>query len=63
MFGLFGAIVGLGARVGPLLGALLSRVEPLFGWNAADLLINLRSRRGLVLGSRFITEISRRAAP
>ncbi|MCX4881407.1 MFS transporter [Streptomyces sp. NBC_00847] len=57
VFGLFGAIVGLGAVSGPLLGALLTE------WNLWGLqwrpifLINLPvGIAGLVLGSRFITE-------
>lgn len=57
VFGLFGAIVGLGAVSGPLLGALLTE------WNIAGLewrpifLINLPvGILGLVLGSKFITE-------
>ncbi|WP_338699244.1 MFS transporter [Streptomyces sp. Q6] len=57
VFGLFGAIVGLGAVTGPLLGALLTE------WNIAGLewrpifLINLPvGIAALVLGSRVITE-------
>ncbi|MFJ5292396.1 MFS transporter [Streptomyces sp. NPDC088348] len=57
VFGLFGAIVGLGAVSGPLLGALLTE------WNIAGLewrpifLINLPvGLIGLLLGRRFITE-------
>ncbi|MFE1402172.1 MFS transporter [Streptomyces sp. NPDC058770] len=57
VFGLFGAIVGLGAIMGPLLGALLTQ------WNIAGLewrpifLINLPvGVAALVLGNRFITE-------
>ncbi|MFG2196082.1 MFS transporter [Streptomyces sp. NPDC048639] len=57
VFGLFGAVVGLGAVSGPLLGALLTE------WNLFDLswrpifLINLPvGIAGLVLGSRVITE-------
>lgn len=57
VFGLFGAIVGLGAVSGPLLGALLTE------WNMWGLewrpifLINLPvGIAGLILGSRFITE-------
>lgn len=57
VFGLFGAIVGLGAVSGPLLGALLTE------WNIAGLewrpifLINLPvGIAGLVLGRKFITE-------
>lgn len=57
VFGLFGAIVGLGAVSGPLLGALLTE------WNIAGLewrpifLINLPvGIVGLILGSRYITE-------
>ncbi|MET9916873.1 MFS transporter [Streptomyces sp. NPDC006435] len=57
VFGLFGAIVGLGAVSGPLLGALLTE------WNIAGLewrpifLINLPvGIVGLVLGRKFITE-------
>ncbi|MFC9062396.1 MFS transporter [Streptomyces sp. NPDC057074] len=57
VFGLFGAIVGLGAVSGPLLGALLTEWN-LFGlaWRPI-FLINLPvGIAGLVLGSRFITE-------
>ena len=57
VFGLFGAIVGLGAVSGPLLGALLTE------WNLWGLewrpifLINLPvGIAGLLLGSRFISE-------
>lgn len=57
VFGLFGAIVGLGAVSGPLLGALLTE------WNIAGLewrpifLINLPvGIAGLILGRKFITE-------
>ncbi|MFF8691629.1 MFS transporter [Streptomyces sp. NPDC015144] len=57
VFGLFGAIVGLGAVSGPLLGALLTE------WNIAGLewrpifLINLPvGIAGLLLGRKFITE-------
>ncbi|MDI9836078.1 MFS transporter [Streptomyces sp. KAU_LT] len=57
VFGLFGAIVGLGAVSGPLLGALLTEGD-LFGlaWRPI-FLINLPvGIAGLILGSRFITE-------
>ncbi|EKX68849.1 drug resistance MFS transporter, drug:H+ antiporter-2 (14 Spanner) (DHA2) family protein [Streptomyces ipomoeae 91-03] len=57
VFGLFGAIVGLGAVSGPLLGALLTEWD-LFGlgWRAI-FLINLPvGVAGLILGRRFITE-------
>ncbi|WSQ09844.1 MFS transporter [Streptomyces sp. NBC_01231] len=57
VFGLFGAIVGLGAVSGPLLGALLTEWN-LFGlaWRPI-FLINLPvGIAGLILGSRFITE-------
>lgn len=57
VFGMFGAIVGLGAVSGPLLGALLTQ------WNVAGLewrpifLINLPvGIAGVILGRRFITE-------
>nr|WP_245181020.1 MFS transporter [Streptomyces montanisoli] len=57
VFGLFGAIVGLGAVSGPLLGALLTE------WNVGGLewrpifLINLPvGLAGLLLGRRFIRE-------
>lgn len=57
VFGLFGAIVGLGAIMGPLLGALLTQ------WDIAGLqwrpifLINLPvGIAALILGNRFITE-------
>ncbi|MEV6794900.1 MFS transporter [Streptomyces sp. NPDC051320] len=57
VFGLFGAVVGLGAVTGPLLGALLTE------WNIAGLewrpifLINLPvGIAGLILGIRFIGE-------
>ncbi|WP_309058663.1 MFS transporter [Streptomyces sp.] len=57
VFGLFGAIVGLGAVSGPLLGALLMEWN-LFGlaWRPI-FLINLPvGVAGLILGGRFITE-------
>lgn len=57
VFGMFGAIVGLGAVSGPLLGALLTQ------WNLLGLewrpifLINLPvGIAGVVLGRKFITE-------
>ncbi|MER8233669.1 MFS transporter [Streptomyces sp. NPDC094049] len=57
VFGMFGAIVGLGAVSGPLLGALLTQ------WNIAGLewrpifLINLPvGVAGLLLGWKYITE-------
>ncbi|MBX9424677.1 MFS transporter [Streptomyces lateritius] len=57
VFGMFGAIIGLGAVSGPLLGALLTQ------WNIAGLewrpifLINLPvGVAGLLLGRKFITE-------
>ncbi|MFI8827728.1 MFS transporter [Streptomyces sp. NPDC053431] len=57
VFGMFGAIIGLGAVSGPLLGALLTQ------WNVAGLewrpifLINLPvGVAALILGRRFITE-------
>ncbi|WP_406451130.1 MFS transporter [Streptomyces sp. NBC_00876] len=57
VFGLFGAIIGLGSVSGPLLGALLTE------WNIAGLewrpifLINLPvGIAGLILGRRYITE-------
>ncbi|MDH6609291.1 EmrB/QacA subfamily drug resistance transporter [Streptomyces sp. SAI-208] len=57
VFGLFGAVVGLGAVSGPLLGALLTEWN-LFGLQWRPIfLINLPvGIMGLVLGSRFITE-------
>ncbi|MGA5284022.1 MFS transporter [Streptomyces griseoincarnatus] len=57
VFGLFGAIVGLGAVSGPLLGALLTE-RNLFGLEWRPIfLINLPvGVAALVLGSRFITE-------
>ncbi|MGY1498506.1 MFS transporter [Streptomyces sp. QTS52] len=57
VFGLFGAIVGLGAVTGPLLGALLTEWD-LFGLGWRPIfLINLPvGIAGLVLGRRFITE-------
>ncbi|MER5429157.1 MFS transporter [Streptomyces sp. NPDC002588] len=57
VFGLFGAIVGLGAVTGPLLGALLTEWN-LFGLEWRPIfLINLPfGIAGLILGSRFITE-------
>ncbi|MDQ1018666.1 EmrB/QacA subfamily drug resistance transporter [Streptomyces afghaniensis] len=57
VFGLFGAVVGLGAVSGPLLGALLTEGN-LFGWEWRSIfLINLPvGVAGLILGSRFITE-------
>ena len=57
VFGMFGAIIGLGAVSGPLLGALLTE------WNIAGLewrpifLINLPvGIAGLILGRKFISE-------
>ncbi|MEU9175021.1 MFS transporter [Streptomyces sp. NPDC048420] len=57
VFGLFGAVVGLGAVSGPLLGALLTEWN-LFGLEWRPIfLINLPvGIAGLLLGSRFITE-------
>jgi EmrB/QacA subfamily drug resistance transporter len=57
VFGLFGAIVGLGAVSGPLLGALLTEWN-LFGLEWRPIfLINLPvGIAGLLLGSRFIAE-------
>ncbi|MDX3455794.1 MFS transporter [Streptomyces sp. ME02-8801-2C] len=57
VFGLFGAIVGLGAVTGPLLGALLTEWD-LFGLGWRPIfLINLPvGIAALVLGHRFITE-------
>ncbi|MFI5807580.1 MFS transporter [Streptomyces sp. NPDC051561] len=57
VFGLFGAIVGLGAVTGPLLGALLTEWN-LFGLEWRPIfLINLPvGIAGLILGAKFITE-------
>ncbi|MFI6008383.1 MFS transporter [Streptomyces sp. NPDC051243] len=57
VFGLFGAVVGLGAVMGPLLGALLTEWN-LFGLEWRPIfLINLPvGIAGLILGSRYITE-------
>ncbi|MER7764871.1 MFS transporter [Streptomyces sp. NPDC097619] len=57
VFGLFGAIIGLGAVSGPILGALLTEWN-LFGLEWRPIfLINLPvGIAGLILGSRFITE-------
>ncbi|MBX9398801.1 MFS transporter [Streptomyces sp. TRM72054] len=57
VFGLFGAVVGLGAVSGPLLGALLTEWN-LFGLEWRPIfLINLPvGIAGLILGRRFITE-------
>jgi EmrB/QacA subfamily drug resistance transporter len=57
VFGLFGAVVGMGAVLGPLLGALLTEWN-LFGLEWRPIfLINLPvGIAGLILGSRFITE-------
>lgn len=57
VFGLFGAVVGLGAVTGPLLGALLTEWN-LFGLEWRPIfLINLPvGVAALVLGSRVITE-------
>lgn len=57
VFGLFGAVVGLGAVTGPLLGALLTEWN-LFGLEWRPIfLINLPvGIAGLILGSRYITE-------
>ncbi|MET9516808.1 MFS transporter [Streptomyces sp. NPDC002994] len=57
VFGLFGAVVGLGAVSGPMLGALLTEWD-LFGMGWRPIfLINLPvGIAGLILGIRFITE-------
>ncbi|MFF8814664.1 MFS transporter [Streptomyces pactum] len=57
VFGLFGAIVGLGAVSGPILGALLTEWD-LFGLGWRPIfLINLPvGIAGLLLGARYITE-------
>ncbi|GAA2810337.1 MFS transporter [Kitasatospora paracochleata] len=57
VFGLFGAMVGLGAVLGPLLGALLTEWD-LFGLQWRPIfLVNLPvGVAGLVLGRRFIEE-------
>ncbi|MEU3499330.1 MFS transporter [Streptomyces hundungensis] len=57
VFGLFGAVVGLGAVSGPLLGALLTEWN-LFGLEWRPIfLINLPvGIAGLILGTKFITE-------
>ncbi|WP_189550396.1 MFS transporter [Streptomyces lavendofoliae] len=57
VFGMFGAIVGLGAVSGPLLGALLTQWN-LFGLEWRPIfLINLPvGVAGLILGRKFITE-------
>lgn len=57
VFGLFGAIVGLGAVSGPMLGALLTQWN-LFGLQWRPIfLINLPvGVAGLLLGARYITE-------
>src|SRR6478672_9489651 len=57
VFGLFGAIVGLGAVSGPLLGALLTEGDLAgLGWRPI-FLVNLPvGVAGLILGHRFITE-------
>ncbi|QDY77252.1 MFS transporter [Streptomyces qinzhouensis] len=57
VFGLFGAIVGLGAVSGPLLGALLTEWN-LFGLEWRPIfLINLPvGIAGLILGHKYITE-------
>ncbi|MFC7217377.1 MFS transporter [Streptomyces polyrhachis] len=57
VFGMFGAVVGLGAVCGPLLGALLTQWDLAgLGWRPI-FLINLPvGIAGLVLGRRFIEE-------
>ncbi|WP_367134823.1 MULTISPECIES: MFS transporter [Streptomyces] len=57
VFGMFGAVIGLGAVSGPLLGALLTQWN-LFGLEWRPIfLINLPvGIAGLLLGQRFITE-------
>ncbi|MFI6687916.1 MFS transporter [Streptomyces sp. NPDC050485] len=57
VFGLFGAVVGLGAVSGPLLGALLTEWN-LFGLEWRPIfLINLPvGIAGLILGTKFISE-------
>ncbi|MFE7661571.1 MFS transporter [Streptomyces celluloflavus] len=57
VFGMFGAVIGLGAVCGPLIGALLTEGD-LFGlaWRPI-FLINLPvGLAGILLGRRFITE-------
>ncbi|WP_438485888.1 MFS transporter [Streptomyces sp. S186] len=57
VFGMFGAVIGLGAVCGPLIGALLTQGD-LFGlaWRPI-FLINLPvGLAGIVLGRRFLTE-------
>lgn len=57
VFGMFGAVIGLGAVSGPLLGALLTQWN-LFGLEWRPIfLINLPvGIAGLILGRKFITE-------
>jgi MFS family permease len=57
VFGMYGAMVGLGAVAGPLLGALLTQWN-LFGLEWRPIfLVNLPiGVAGLLLGARFITE-------
>ncbi|MFJ2025197.1 MFS transporter [Streptomyces sp. NPDC087897] len=63
VFGLFGAIVGLGAVSGPLLGALLTQGDFFgLGWRPI-FLINLPvGIAGLILGAKFIGESKAPAA-
>ncbi|MFG3118197.1 MFS transporter [Streptomyces sp. NPDC048197] len=57
VFGMFGAVIGLGAVCGPLIGALLTQGD-LFGLEWRPIfLINLPvGVAGILLGRRFITE-------
>ncbi|MEU5264166.1 MFS transporter [Amycolatopsis sp. NPDC021455] len=63
VFGMYGAMVGLGAVAGPLLGALLTQWN-LFGLEWRPIfLVNLPiGIAGLALGARFITESKSRDA-
>ncbi|GAA2138706.1 MFS transporter [Kitasatospora kazusensis] len=57
VFGMFGAMVGLGATLGPMLGAVLTEGN-LFGLGWRPIfLVNLPiGVAGLILGSRYVTE-------
>ncbi|WP_441245358.1 MFS transporter [Kitasatospora sp. McL0602] len=57
VFGMFGAMVGLGAMLGPLLGAVLTEWDFLgLGWRPI-FLVNLPiGLAGLLLGSRYVSE-------
>ena len=57
VFGLFGSVIGLGAVLGPLVGALLTESDILgLGWRSVFLLNLPIGVAGLLLGLRFVGE-------